>query len=89
MRGETLEKHSHVFEPTLREGNLLKARGCGEEACTPSCLLTPLPSKLPNPLAEQSIMGAGAVATAGDAGGFKHLLDPNRKWYNNWRYVLS
>ena len=31
-------------------------------------------------------MGAGAV-TAGGNEGWAHLLDPNRKWYNNRRYV--
>lgn len=32
-------------------------------------------------------MVAGAVATTGATQSFQHLLDPNRKWYNNWRYV--
>lgn len=32
-------------------------------------------------------MAVGAAATAGPAEGFMHLVDPNRKWYNNKRYV--
>ncbi|KAH8113751.1 hexose transporter [Phellopilus nigrolimitatus] len=32
-------------------------------------------------------MGAGAIAMSGDAAGYTHLLDPNRKWYNNWRLI--
>jgi hypothetical protein len=32
-------------------------------------------------------MGAGAVVTSSGAGGYHHLLNPNRKWYNNKRYV--
>jgi len=30
-------------------------------------------------------MGAGAVAVSGGNVGYAHLLDPNRKWYNNYR----
>ena len=31
-------------------------------------------------------MGVGAVATGGaGAEGYAHLIDPNRKWYNNRR----
>jgi hypothetical protein len=33
-------------------------------------------------------MGAGAVATTSDVAAYVHLLNPNRKWYNNKRYVL-
>lgn len=33
-------------------------------------------------------MGAGAVAASGDKAGYAHLLDPNRKWYNNKRCVF-
>ncbi|KAG2008457.1 hexose transporter [Coprinopsis cinerea AmutBmut pab1-1] len=32
-------------------------------------------------------MGGGAVASAGGNGGFAHLVDPNRKWYNNKRII--
>ncbi|KAH8108793.1 hexose transporter [Phellopilus nigrolimitatus] len=32
-------------------------------------------------------MGAGAVAVDGSTAGYAHLLDPNRKWYNNWRII--
>ncbi|THH32814.1 hypothetical protein EUX98_g1392 [Antrodiella citrinella] len=34
-------------------------------------------------------MGAGAVTTAGGSGNeaFAHLMDPNRKWYNNRRLI--
>jgi hypothetical protein len=31
-------------------------------------------------------MGGGAVATTGAHAAYGHLLDPNRKWYNNRRY---
>lgn len=30
-------------------------------------------------------MGAGAVVTGEALGGLNHLIDPNRKWYNNRR----
>jgi len=33
-------------------------------------------------------MGAGAVATTGQTLAYGHLLDPNRKWYNNRRFVI-
>ncbi|KAL0576106.1 hypothetical protein V5O48_005880 [Marasmius crinis-equi] len=33
-------------------------------------------------------MAGGAVATAGHDSGYAHLLDPNRKWYNNKRHVV-
>lgn len=32
-------------------------------------------------------MGGGAVANAGSTAGYAHLLDPNRKWYNNRRII--
>ncbi|KAL5499223.1 hypothetical protein ACEPAH_1741 [Sanghuangporus vaninii] len=32
-------------------------------------------------------MGAGAAALDNSAVGYAHLLDPNRKWYNNWRLI--
>jgi len=32
-------------------------------------------------------MGAGAIATAGGNAGWAHLMDPNRKWYNNRRLI--
>ncbi|KDR80298.1 hypothetical protein GALMADRAFT_62198 [Galerina marginata CBS 339.88] len=32
-------------------------------------------------------MGAGAVATSGTAAAYGHLVDPNRKWYNNRRII--
>jgi hypothetical protein len=30
-------------------------------------------------------MGVGAVGVTDERIGYAHLLDPNRKWYNNWR----
>lgn len=33
-------------------------------------------------------MGAGAVATGGASAAYDQLIDPNRKWYNNSRYVV-
>ncbi|THH12056.1 hypothetical protein EW145_g218 [Phellinidium pouzarii] len=30
-------------------------------------------------------MAAGAVAVVGETAGYAHLVDPTRKWYNNWR----
>ncbi|KAI5122234.1 hypothetical protein M0805_007101 [Coniferiporia weirii] len=32
-------------------------------------------------------MAAGAVAVSGESAGYAHLLDPNRKWYNNRRLI--
>ncbi|KAL0959684.1 hypothetical protein HGRIS_011382 [Hohenbuehelia grisea] len=32
-------------------------------------------------------MGAGAVTTNDGTSGFAHLIDPNRKWYNNKRLI--
>ncbi|KAI0055785.1 hexose transporter [Artomyces pyxidatus] len=32
-------------------------------------------------------MGAGAIATSSSNTGYRHLLDPNRKWYNNRRII--
>ncbi|KAG6839926.1 hypothetical protein C0991_010315 [Blastosporella zonata] len=32
-------------------------------------------------------MGAGAVATTGATAAYGHLIDPNRKWYNNRRLI--
>ncbi|PIL23374.1 MFS general substrate transporter [Ganoderma sinense ZZ0214-1] len=32
-------------------------------------------------------MAPGVAATAGSAEGFMHLVDPNRKWYNNKRLI--
>ncbi|EJC97746.1 hexose transporter [Fomitiporia mediterranea MF3/22] len=32
-------------------------------------------------------MGVGAVASEKIYAGYAHLLDPNRKWYNNWRLI--
>jgi sugar porter (SP) family MFS transporter len=32
-------------------------------------------------------MGAGAVATTSDVAAYVHLLNPNRKWYNNKRLI--
>ncbi|KAG5646741.1 hypothetical protein DXG03_002423 [Asterophora parasitica] len=32
-------------------------------------------------------MGAGAAASTGVQGAYGHLLDPNRKWYNNRRLI--
>ncbi|KAL0947440.1 hypothetical protein HGRIS_013548 [Hohenbuehelia grisea] len=32
-------------------------------------------------------MGAGAVTTSAGTSGFNHLVDPNRKWYNNRRLI--
>ncbi|KAF8966553.1 hexose transporter [Flammula alnicola] len=32
-------------------------------------------------------MGAGPVATTGTTAAYVHLLDPNRKWYNNRRII--
>jgi hypothetical protein len=32
-------------------------------------------------------MGAGAVTAGGLASGYHHLLNPNRKWYNNRRLI--
>ncbi|KIY62646.1 general substrate transporter [Cylindrobasidium torrendii FP15055 ss-10] len=32
-------------------------------------------------------MAGGAIATVGGQEGFKHLIDPNRKWYNNRRLI--
>ena len=37
----------------------------------------------------QLIMAPGAVVASGSTEGFMHLLDPNRKWYNNKRCVLN
>ena len=34
-------------------------------------------------------MGAGAVATTGVSAAYGHLIDPNRKWYNNKRYAAA
>lgn len=33
-------------------------------------------------------MGGGPVANTGSSVGFAHLLDPNRKWYNNRRIIV-
>ncbi|KAJ3483750.1 hypothetical protein NLI96_g6099 [Meripilus lineatus] len=33
-------------------------------------------------------MAAGAVAEGGASAGFTHLMDPNRKWYNNRRIIV-
>ncbi|KAJ8081528.1 hypothetical protein PM082_007373 [Marasmius tenuissimus] len=33
-------------------------------------------------------MAGGAVASAGNNAGFAHLVDPNRKWYNNKRLII-
>ena len=33
-------------------------------------------------------MGTGAVTAGGDTTGFAHLIDPNRKWYNNRRLII-
>ncbi len=43
-----------------------------------------LPAHLPS---RQFVMAPSAAATAGHTEGFKHLVDPNRKWYNNKRCV--
>ena len=32
-------------------------------------------------------MGGGAVANTSSAAGYAHLIDPNRKWYNNSRLI--
>ncbi|KAI5123250.1 hypothetical protein M0805_001339 [Coniferiporia weirii] len=32
-------------------------------------------------------MGVSAVAVSGEKGGWVHLLDPNRKFHNNWRLI--
>ncbi|KAI0055106.1 hexose transporter [Artomyces pyxidatus] len=32
-------------------------------------------------------MGAGAITVSGTELGYKHLVDPNRKWYNNRRLI--
>lgn len=32
-------------------------------------------------------MGGGVVANSGANAAYGHLIDPNRKWYNNRRYV--
>ena len=34
-------------------------------------------------------MGAGIAAVLGEKAGYAHLLDPNRKWYNNRRSVTA
>jgi hypothetical protein len=35
-------------------------------------------------------MGAGAaIAGPSPSGGYQHLLDPNRTWLSNWRYVST
>ena len=31
---------------------------------------------------------AGGITAVDAKAGYAHLLDPNRKWYNNWRSVL-
>jgi hypothetical protein len=33
-------------------------------------------------------MGGGVVANSGSNAGYAHLIDPNRKWYNNKRLAL-
>lgn len=33
-------------------------------------------------------MGAGGIAVAGNENGWKELINPNRKWYNNGRLIL-
>lgn len=33
-------------------------------------------------------MAVGPIATASNAVDFMHVVDPNRKWYNNRRYVV-
>jgi hypothetical protein len=33
-------------------------------------------------------MGAGPVATERTTLAYSHLVDPNRKWYNNRRYAF-
>ena len=30
-------------------------------------------------------MGAGPAVVSGERGGWVHLLDPDRKFHNNWR----
>ncbi|THH11414.1 hypothetical protein EW145_g647 [Phellinidium pouzarii] len=32
-------------------------------------------------------MGAGAIAVSSGKGGWAHLIDPNRKFHNNWRII--
>ncbi len=39
--------------------------------------------------ANSHTMGAGAVATTGVNAAYGHLIDPNRKWYNNKRYAVA
>ena len=49
-------------------------------------ILHPLPHLHPKFASSQLTMGAGAVATTQTLA-YGHLLDPNRKWTNNKRYV--
>ena len=50
---------------------------------------TPIRSSSPLYPDKLRSMGGGPVANTGSSTGFAHLLDPNRKWYNNRRWVSS